>query len=52
MNGLVQVQPIMHAGAIIGLIGLRGDGNVYYGELTGGPPSVFTVKWSLVEEKK
>ena len=52
MHDLKQVQPITREGHLVGLLGLDGQGRIYYGDVRGSTNSGRSVIWNPIEEKE
>jgi hypothetical protein len=52
MHDLKQVQPITRDGHLVGLLGLDGQGRIYYGDVRGSTNSGRSVIWNPIEEKE
>ena len=51
MHDLKQVQPITREGHLVGILGLDGEGRLYYGEVRGSTSSGRSIKWGQIDEK-
>ena len=51
MHDLKQVQPITREGHLVGILGLDGEGRLYYGEVRGSTSSGRSIKWAQIDEK-